>query len=133
MLDSISTKTTGRLAGLLISFCLALLFTATPFWQLGLLAGFAGGICLNRMRWGALSGFLGVALAWLAYMVAQDAWTLLDQIGGIIIGGKEKGTIIGLVVTVIGSFLGGLGGAIGAGIRRIIKDEPEGDLASTPL
>jgi hypothetical protein len=109
-----------------VSFLLALLFALTPFWYLILLAGIAGGWFTRKMRWGAISAAAGGALAWLLYILIQGRWILLEQVGGIIIGGEGKGTIIVIIIIILGGVLGALGGYIGSGIRLLVSPEISG-------
>jgi len=109
-----------------VSFLLALLFALTPFWYLVILAGIAGGWFTRKMRWGAFSAAAGGALAWLLYILVQGRWTLLEQVGGIIIGGAGKGTVIAIIIIILGGILGALGGYIGSGLRLLISPEISG-------
>ena len=75
---------------------------------------------------GAERGSGGVSLAWLLYILVQGRWTLLEQVGGIVIGGTGKGLVIAVIVVILGGILGALGGYIGSGIRLLVSSEISG-------
>lgn len=104
---------------MLISFLLAYAVTFISVWQWVLAAGVMGGLFSATMIRGALFTAFGVALAWLLYVVVQDAWVLLDQVGDIILGGKGQGGLLAAAVVALGGVLGGLGGAVGSGLRQL--------------
>lgn len=114
----------GFLIAFGVSFGFGLLFTLTPIWQLGLIAGFAGGFLVLKMKWGTLGG-LGVAVAWLVYALFQigttQAWLVLDQVGGAIVGSGGFGGVVLLWIILLGGLLGALGGAIGSGVRILFN------------
>ena len=90
-----------------------------------LLAGIAAGIFNKDMRWGSLSGGIGVGLCWLGLMlygvITNNAYILLNQFGGLL-GLEGIGWVLFLIILIIGMVLGALGGAIGSSVKNIIKD-----------
>jgi hypothetical protein len=115
------TENYSPLIGFLISFALSFIFSFTPFWYLSLVSAIIGGFFCTFMKWGTLSGFVGVALSWLLYTIIQGASQLVDQVTEIIIGESGLGIIIYILVVLIGGLIGALGGAIGSGIRILVK------------
>jgi hypothetical protein len=105
------------------SFVSALVFTLTPFWQLAMLAGFIGGLAFRKMRWGSISAFIGVGLAWALYVLARNAMRLMEQIGGIMLGADGQGATVVLLGIMVGSIIGALGGALGSGFRALLTTE----------
>lgn len=112
----------SSLVALIVSFALAFLFALTPIWHLSLLAGIIGGYFCIEMKWGTLSSFLGVSIAWLVYILTQNAGQTLDQIGNIILGSGGMGTIVLVLIVLLGGLFGALGGSIGSGIRILKKE-----------
>jgi hypothetical protein len=110
--------------GFIVCFVFAFIFVFTPVWQLSMLAGVLGGLFYNKMSKGALVGLTGIAAAWVLYIVIEllssGIYTLLNQIGGIILGMVGYGWIFILVLVLIGIIFGTLGGSLGSGIRIII-------------
>ncbi|MHA1731261.1 MAG: hypothetical protein ACTSU5_04925 [Promethearchaeota archaeon] len=105
------------------SFGIALPLSLTPYWQLALLAGFAGGLICRKMKCGALSGF-GVAAGWLVNFLYKftttQSWVVLDQVGGAIFSSSGLGWVVLILACLIGAILGFLGGAIGSGVRILL-------------
>jgi len=87
-------------------------------WTLG--AGLVGGVIAPRH--GGLVGLLGVGLEWAAlvgynYIVAGAAMAVMTStLGGIL--GNTPGTMVVAATVFIGALLGGLGGTVGALMRR---------------
>jgi len=90
-------------------------------WTLG--AGVLGGMIATQRGW--LVGTLGVALDWgvllgYNYAVAPAATqTMTDTMGALI--GNTSGMAVVAGTIVLGMVLGGLGGAAGASIRRVVR------------
>ncbi len=106
----------------LICFILDLIFTMTPYWPLTLIAAIIGGIFCAEMKWGALTGMIGVILAWLVnlFFSMNDIALQTDQLGKLIIGSAGAGGIILGIIFLVGALLGFLGGSIGSGIRMLV-------------
>ncbi|MFW9995338.1 MAG: hypothetical protein ACFFD4_25095 [Candidatus Odinarchaeota archaeon] len=104
----------------MVSFMLALIVAMTPFWQLTLVVAIIGGIFCTEMKWGAVSGTIGVFLAWLVYLLMNPVFELADQLGKIIIGSSGSGWIVLLIILIVGAVFGFLGGSIGSGIRMVV-------------
>ncbi len=109
----------------LVCFLLDIVFLMIPFWPLTLLAAIIGGLICVEMKWGALTGTIGVLLAWcMSYIFSMNDIALqVDQIGRLIIGSAGAGVIIVLLIFLIGGIFGFLGGSIGSGIRMLIFPE----------
>lgn len=98
-------------------------------WEATILAGVVGGLGAGRWHW--VVGASGVALGWAGAVIYTAAVTpaafrtMLDTLGAL--GGNIPGeAVVGLTV-VLGSVLGGFGGAIGGQIRLLFADgRPEG-------
>ena len=107
-----------------VAFLMALLFTLTPLWQLSILAGVLGGLLVSKMKCGAFSGFVGTALAWSLYVIIEvisnQTQLLFGNLSGLLAGTDRLGSILILVVILVGGLLGMLGGIIGAGIRALV-------------
>ena len=114
-----------------LAFCtslgLSLVLTFQPIWQLVIAAGLAGGFWCTKMKRGAIGG-TGVGIGWLiyaSYMVATTkAWVVLDQVGGVIMGPSGLGSVVLLLVVLMGTLFGVLGGSIGSAIR-ILRKTPD--------
>ena len=94
-----------------------------PFWPLTFLAAIIGGLFCVEMKWGALTGTIGVLLAWgMSYIFSMNnVFLQVDQVGRLIIDGA--GGIIVLLIFFIGALFGFLGGSIGSGIRMLVFPE----------
>jgi len=111
------TEKRNFLIGTLISLALSSLLSLIPIWQLIFIAAFAGGIVNRKVKFGALSGALGVAIFWLLYVIDgvffNGLYNLFDIFGTLIIG-SGFGWLILLIIVVIGFLFGLLGGSIGS-------------------
>ena len=105
-----------------ISFFLGLIFAMFPFWPLTLVAAIIGGFFCREMKWGALASATGISFAWFCdfLMAMNDIGLQAEQLAGLFISAPGVGTIIVLVIFLIGGFFGFLGGAIGSGIRMLL-------------
>ena len=109
------------LIGIGISFLLGFLFTLTPLWYLSFVAGIVAGLFCPKIKCGAISSCIGLALAWLTYVLILDNWIILDQVGEIIFGDSGMGIVIAILVVLLGALMGALGGSIGSEIRVLVK------------
>ena len=109
----------------LVCFLLNLVVIMIPFWPLTLVAAIIGGLFCVEMKWGALTGIIGVLLAWgISYLIATNDIALqADQLGRLIIGSSGAGGIIVILIFLIGALFGFLGGSIGSGIRMLVFPE----------
>ncbi len=109
------------ISGIIISLLAGFVFAFTPLWHGAVLAGFFAGFVNSTFGRGALSGLTGVALAWALYIVIQNNWPLLDQIGGLIIGGRGMGAVMFIIIVLCGGILGALGSLIGGAVRSLAR------------
>ena len=109
----------------LVCFLLNLMVIMVPFWPLTLVAAIIGGLFCVEMKWGAITGTIGVLLAWgISYLIAtNDIGLQVDQLGRLIIGSSGAGGIIVILIFLIGALFGFLGGSIGSGIRMLVFPE----------
>jgi hypothetical protein len=109
----------------LVCFLLNLVVIMIPFWPLTLVAAIIGGFFCVEMKWGAVTGTIGVLLAWgISYLIATNDIALqVDQLGRLIIGSSGAGGIIVILIFLIGALFGFLGGSIGSGIRMLVFPE----------
>ena len=109
----------------LVCFLLNLVVIMVPFWPLTLVAAIIGGFFCVEMKWGAITGTIGVLLAWgISYLIATNDIALqADQLGRLIIGSSGAGGIIVILIFLIGALFGFLGGSIGSGIRMLVFPE----------
>ncbi|MHA1977725.1 MAG: hypothetical protein ACW98F_08545 [Candidatus Hodarchaeales archaeon] len=103
-------------------FILNLLVIMFFSWSLTLFAATIGGIICTNMKWGAITGVLGVVFAWVMSFVfsINDIVLQADQLGRLIIGANGAGGIIVLLIFIIGALFGFLGGTFGSGIRMMV-------------
>jgi len=66
-------KRLGALSCLLVVFVLGAALELTRTWQLLVIAGVVGGILAKSLRAAALSGFLGLVIAWGAHFLVHYA------------------------------------------------------------
>jgi len=118
-LDSKQYNNNSPFFAIVITATLELIFLQIPFWPLTLLAAIIGGIFCTKMRWGALSGIIGIYIAWLIYLLINPIIELADQLGNLVFGSSGVGGLILLTIFLIGGVFGLLGGSIGSGIRII--------------
>ena len=109
---------------IIIILWIDLLFLLTPYWQLTFLAAFIGGLICSEMKWGAISGMVGILSAWGVSMGIENAtnntMVLLDQIGDLIMGDVGLSGMFILIILLVGAVIGVLGGSIGSGMRILI-------------
>ena len=105
--------------GILISFVLGLLFSMSSYWYLALAAGLASGSFFNQIRRGTIISFLGVALAWMVSILGRPSDLLLEKVTGVLPLVESTSGISIVFVILIGGILGGLGGIIGSGFKRL--------------
>ncbi|NHJ84412.1 MAG: hypothetical protein FK734_03065 [Asgard group archaeon] len=107
-----------------ITFLIAFGLAFLPIWQLSLIAGIIGGAFYLKFKQGALAGTIGVGLGWSLYIIIKvsttNLETLIDQIGGIILGSMGFGWLFIVAIILMGFVFGALGGTIGSGIRKLI-------------
>ena len=92
-------------------------------WEWTLLAGMAAGLWFSVRSW--LMGAAAVGCEWLLvvlynYAVDSRAVGLMTEAMGAILGNLPGFTIVAITLA-IGLLLGGLGGAIGAQVRRLVS------------
>lgn len=116
--------------GILISFVLGLLFSMTSYWYLALAAGTAAGSFFVDLRQGTAISFLGVSLAWMVSILGRPSDLLLEKVTGVLPLVGPSGAIAITIVILTGGILGGLGGAIGSGLKRLRKDKRTTDKGS---
>jgi hypothetical protein len=92
----------------------------TPYWQLTIIAAILGGTFCTKMTWGAISGILGVSIAWSIYFLTNPIFFLANQLGEIL-GLSDIGGLILMVTLFVGTVLGFLGGSIGSALRILIS------------
>jgi hypothetical protein len=109
----------------LMCFLLDMVFIMVPFWPLTFVAAIFGGLFCVEMKWGALTGTIGVLLAWgMSYLFSMNNIALqADQLGRLIIGSTGAGGIIVILIFLVGALFGFLGGSIGSGIRMLVIPE----------
>lgn len=113
----------GFWAALGVATLLAVLLEFSGFWQTMLIAGFLGGLLAKELLKGVTAGFLGVLIAWGLHFVF--IWLWVPQNFNIAF---QAASALIYITVLLGGFLGGLGGAIGALIFMLIKtgsEEPE--------
>ncbi|MBK5113806.1 MAG: hypothetical protein JJE41_09255 [Candidatus Heimdallarchaeota archaeon] len=107
--------------GFVIAFALAF----TPVWQLAILAGIIAGAFYNEMKKGVVAGLIGVGLGWTLYVIIKTSTsnieTLLNQVGGIILGSSGMGWLFIIAIIILGFAFGTLGGTLGSGSRKLIQ------------
>ena len=108
----------------MIALVLGLLFQlSSSYWQLVILAGFAAGLVVKGWRRGFTVGFVGTLVSWVVYVAY--AWgmfptsRLISALGEIV---GIPGLILVVLVMLIGSLFGGLGGAIATALRGMIRN-----------
>ncbi|MHA2156772.1 MAG: hypothetical protein ACXABU_15620, partial [Candidatus Hodarchaeales archaeon] len=102
-----------------VCFLLDIMVIMALYWPLTLIAAIIGGFFCIEMKWGAISGTVGVVCAWvLSYIFSiNDIALQADQLGGLLIDFNGAGGVIVLLIFIVGALFGFLGGSIGSGIR----------------
>jgi hypothetical protein len=112
-----------------LGFILAFALAFTPVWHLSILVGIIAGAFYNRMKQGVVAGLIGVGLGWTLYVIIKistsNIETLLNQVGGIILGSPDMGWLFIIAVIILGFVFGALGGTLGSGIRKLIHPPTE--------
>ncbi|NHJ31666.1 MAG: hypothetical protein FK732_02280 [Asgard group archaeon] len=112
-----------------LGFILALALAFTPAWYLAILAGIITGAFYNEMKKGVVAGLIAVGLGWTFYVIIKTSTsnieTLLNQVGGIILGSYGMGWLFIIAVILLGFIFGALGGTLGSGIRKLIQPKQE--------
>jgi len=111
----------------LITAGIGILLTLTGVWQLVLIAGFVGGFIPKRLKGGRgfLIGFVGILIAWLIlfgiYAITTDMVDFFQRFLVEIVG-LPLGVIFlaFLGCSIVGGFVGGLGGLNGVFVSRIL-------------
>ena len=77
----------------IICFILDLIVITTLFWPFNLLAAIIAGLICVEMKWGIISGALGILFAWLlGYIFAiNDLLLQADQLGQLLIKSSGAG------------------------------------------
>jgi hypothetical protein len=112
------------LMSIFIAILLAGILSLIPLWQLVIIAGIFAGFLNKSMKRGTLSGAIGVFIFWLIFIVfhivAINAYSLLDQFGALLIS-TGFGWLILIIILLVGTLLGALGGTIGSGLLMLLK------------
>ncbi len=107
-----------------VVLCLTMLLTLVPVWQLVIIPGIIAGMLNKSLKYGVLSGFIGVTLSWGIYilvgMITRNAYIILDQFGALIFG-EVFGWLILILIILIASTFGAMGGGIGNGFMTLIN------------
>ena len=107
-----------------VGFVIAFALTFTPVWHLSILAGIIAGAFYNKMKQGVVAGLIGVGLGWTLYVIVKTSIsnieTLLNQVGGIILGSSGMGWLFIVAIIILGFAFGALGVTLGSGTRKLI-------------
>ncbi|MHA1728536.1 MAG: hypothetical protein ACTSWY_07370 [Promethearchaeota archaeon] len=121
---NLSTENRNSLISIAIAGFLAWILSLIPVWQLIIIAGIVTGLLNKTMRRGTLCAAAGVGICWLALMiygmVSINAYTMLDQFGGLL-GLKGMAWVLFVIILLVGTMFGALGGAIGSGLLIVGK------------
>jgi len=108
----------------IVVMCLTMLLTLIPIWQLIIIPGIIAGIFNKSLKYGVISGFLGVTFSWGLYilvgMFTRNVYFLLDQLGGLIFG-EGFGWVFIVLILLLAAIFGAIGGGIGNGLMALIK------------
>ncbi|MBD3212356.1 MAG: hypothetical protein GF311_07095 [Candidatus Lokiarchaeota archaeon] len=112
------------IVGILVSSCASSLISLTSIWQIFIIAGIVGGLINKTVKYGTLSGALGVLIQWGLYiidgLVFKSVYGVFDIFGSFIIG-VGYGWLILILVLFLGFIIGGIGGIIGSSGRIITE------------
>jgi hypothetical protein len=101
-----------------------MLLTIVPIWQLVIIPGIITGMLNKSLKYGVLSGFIGVTLSWGIYVlvgvITRNAYIILDQFGALIFGEGFGGLVL-LLIILLASIFGAMGGGIGNGFMTLIN------------
>jgi hypothetical protein len=99
-----------------------MLITLIPVWQLVIIPGIIAGFLNKTMKYSILSGAIGVATAWLIYIlfgiITRNVLIILDQFGALILG-DGFGWLLLLLIMLFSVIFGALGGGIGNGLLNL--------------
>ena len=120
------------LVSLIVAILLSFIFVSGPYWQWIIIGTIIAGTLNRTMKKGALSGAIGVFIAWSFYMIhailTKNAYANLDQFTAFILGDPGYGWLLFLIILLLGLLIGALGGAIGSGIALLFrKDDQDND------
>ncbi|MBY9002756.1 MAG: hypothetical protein KGD73_02185 [Candidatus Lokiarchaeota archaeon] len=108
----------------IVVLCLTMLLTLGPMWQLVIIPGIIAGMLNKSLKYGVLSGFIGVTLSWGIYVlvgvITRNASIMLDQIGALIFG-EGFGWLILILIIFLAAIFGIMGGGIGNGLMTLIN------------
>ena len=109
---------------IVVVLCLTMLLTLVPVWQLVIIPGIIAGMVNKSLKYGVLSGFIGVTLSWGIYvlvgLITRNAYIILDQFGAIIFG-EGFGWLILTLIILFAAIFGAMGGGIGNGFMTLIN------------
>ncbi len=110
------------IVAIILCFLLDLIIITTSYWPLNLFPAIIGGLFCVEMKWGAVSGALGIIFAWLLASIfsMNDLYLQADQLGQLLTDSSGVGIVIILLIFTIGALFGFLGGSIGSGIRILV-------------
>lgn len=107
-----------------VVLCLTMLLTLVPVWQLVIIPGIIAGMLNKSLKYGVLSGFIGVTLSWGIYVlvgvITRNAYIILDQFGALIFGEGFAGLVL-LLIILLASIFGAMGGGIGNSFMALIN------------
>lgn len=103
--------------GIIVTYITATAFAFSKLWWFALIAGLLGGVFHKKSVKAVLYGGLTVALGWFTFvlieLIATNVNILLDQLGVFILGDTGMGTVLILIVVLVGFIFGMLGGYMG--------------------
>ena len=121
----VKTENLELMVGLLVSFCLASLFSTIPVWQLIIIPGIIAGLLNKSLKRAILAGGIGILIAWslitISGITVKNLYLIFDQFGALIIG-PGFGWLIILIILLMGLIFGILGGMIGYYSKIIILE-----------
>ncbi|MBA7500512.1 hypothetical protein ES703_46503 [subsurface metagenome] len=107
-----------------VVLCLTMLLTLVPVWQLVIIPGIIAGMLNKSLKYGVLSGIIGVTLSWGIYvlvgLITRNVYIILDQFGALIFG-EGFGWLILILIILLAAIFGALGGGIGNGFMTLIN------------
>ncbi|MHA1996224.1 MAG: hypothetical protein ACW97Z_16955 [Candidatus Hodarchaeales archaeon] len=108
-----------------VCFLLDIIVIMVLYWPLTVIAAIIGSLFCVEMKWGAISGTVGVLGAWILSFIfsINDITLQADQLGRLLIDSNGAGGVIVLLIFIVGALFGFLGGSIGSGIRMLALPE----------
>lgn len=107
-----------------VVLCLTMLLTLVPVWQLVIIPGIIAGMLNKSLKYGVLSGLIGVTLSWGIYVlvgvITRNAYIILDQFGALIFG-EGFGWLILTLIILLAAIFGAMGAGIGNGFMNLIN------------